>query len=1204
MPPDDPPARSKPGATASGSGAEFRHARAPSPRSTRAEHCWAFIVGISAYKHADGQQLKNLRHAVADAKELAQLLQLPSCGDVDPNTRMQVLLDQDATRDAIVGDLREFLRRPAPGDLVILYFACHGMPDPDPKRSTLVYLVAHDTDVAQIARTGVPLREIIGSVDDYLERPQRVLLIADTCYSGALLVARPGYRGVEDEAERAAIVSQFFEKVGQSRPGMSVLASAGARQGALEGDRWSGHGVFTHYLLRGLKGEADRNPIDNRVTVDELFSYVKENVERDTAGGQHPVMSIADPDLVLAYTAGLVAEEHLAIGRDLLRMALLLDDKARFMAAVHELELAVRAAAEVQRRLPEAQMWRGIAKLMAGEAESAVTVLDDAVAHDDRCTCPPLHYYLGLARLMAGNYADAFEALDRFQRIAPDDERARWAPPLVARLAEAPRKARSRRRALLIGVQNYQHTPMTNLRGPENDIRLLKSLLVECCGFDEVDIQVLFNQDATRSSVLDSLRALADSTAVDDVALVYFSGHSTSGSREDYLIVHDTRTLDTTSTAEPSDEPPPRLENAITSHELHGLFLQIHAASQHAMAILDTHPNDIFIDLARSASYTVLLAASPGQNTYEFAFDEQGKTTYAGLLTYPLVQRIRREGTKILRGQLVSRLVADIQTRNTKQTPYFIGAPNLPFFPPDPQTNIRILVDFSLRRTYGAFDHATVEGLYESALASVGDLSFPDLYISVGRAFLELGDPLRAHEALERAYKQVQRTGPDLLAPLGIARLAAGRIDDALEAGIRLAASVELPEAAAELAPQLERLKVPSGAALIVGIEKYRGPEGKTRPAHGAVDDARWIQDRLAGLPQFGADRSRLLLDADATREAILDGFEWLCNEAGHGPAVFYFAGNGSAYGDPERPTLVSADGRTEGVFDISLDELVRIAGAARANLVTLLDARFRPLTREAAATRGRFVPPDLRPTPSMRDLGPPAAPLQSIMPAIGIVTSFFDADSNGIAFTGSASQEFERWLQPSWATEGSDWLAGRLAAGAAEDTARFFAELSRNRVIEEKMTALFRRAERQPIARAASLLGRLIEKRGNQDPDGRVSRGVAYGLLGDLSLALADLDVAIQLFSDAGRSCFEARYHYGRLLVESKRDPARAMSELEKAVEEQPNHPGARYFLGVAIRQMIEQQWLERVGEHWRRYVELGAPLGHLEEVSTFLGK
>jgi len=54
-----------------------------------------------------------------------------------------------------------------------------------------------------------------------------------------------------------------------------------------EGERWDGHGVFTHLLLEGLRGEADLNR-NGIVTFPELFEHASENVRAETRGRQNP----------------------------------------------------------------------------------------------------------------------------------------------------------------------------------------------------------------------------------------------------------------------------------------------------------------------------------------------------------------------------------------------------------------------------------------------------------------------------------------------------------------------------------------------------------------------------------------------------------------------------------------------------------------------------------------------------------------------------------------------------------------------------------------------------------------------------------------------------------------------------------------------------------------------------------------------------
>jgi uncharacterized caspase-like protein len=53
-----------------------------------------------------------------------------------------------------------------------------------------------------------------------------------------------------------------------------------------------GHGIFTHYLVQGLKGTADLDR-DGIVSLQELYQYLEQEVSRKSravGGNQHPVM--------------------------------------------------------------------------------------------------------------------------------------------------------------------------------------------------------------------------------------------------------------------------------------------------------------------------------------------------------------------------------------------------------------------------------------------------------------------------------------------------------------------------------------------------------------------------------------------------------------------------------------------------------------------------------------------------------------------------------------------------------------------------------------------------------------------------------------------------------------------------------------------------------------------------------------------------
>ena len=66
-----------------------------------------------------------------------------------------------------------------------------------------------------------------------------------------------------------------------------ILTASDANEVSVEKDELS-HGVFTYYLLEGLRGKADLDG-DGMITVDEIYRYVSEKVPQATGQDQHPV---------------------------------------------------------------------------------------------------------------------------------------------------------------------------------------------------------------------------------------------------------------------------------------------------------------------------------------------------------------------------------------------------------------------------------------------------------------------------------------------------------------------------------------------------------------------------------------------------------------------------------------------------------------------------------------------------------------------------------------------------------------------------------------------------------------------------------------------------------------------------------------------------------------------------------------------------
>lgn len=81
-----------------------------------------------------------------------------------------------------------------------------------------------------------------------------------------------------------------------------------------------------------------------------------------------------------------------------------------------------------------------------------------------------------------------------------------------------------RRRALLIGIGAYQS--VGRLIGPVSDVKAMRAFVTGVLGYDERDVMLLLDADATRSGILGAMEEwLIDGTGPGDEVFIYFSGH-------------------------------------------------------------------------------------------------------------------------------------------------------------------------------------------------------------------------------------------------------------------------------------------------------------------------------------------------------------------------------------------------------------------------------------------------------------------------------------------------------------------------------------------------------------------------------------------------------------------------------------------------------------------------------------------------------
>ena len=254
----------------------------------RRKNIWAVVVGINRYA-----KVRPLRYAVNDARIFYN--HLVESGQI-PRENVTLLLDQDATLTRVRSTLGTHLKNMAGrDDMVIIFFAGHGATERDvmsPDGDGLEkYLLPYDADPKDLYATAMPMGEI-SKVFTRIQA-ERLIFIADSCYSGA-----SGGRTIDISGIRANISEAFLDRIAGGK-GRVIITASSANEVSAENDNIK-HGVFTYYLVEGLKGKADTDK-DGVVTVDEAYQYVSEAVPRATNQEQHPVKKgTAEGQLILS----------------------------------------------------------------------------------------------------------------------------------------------------------------------------------------------------------------------------------------------------------------------------------------------------------------------------------------------------------------------------------------------------------------------------------------------------------------------------------------------------------------------------------------------------------------------------------------------------------------------------------------------------------------------------------------------------------------------------------------------------------------------------------------------------------------------------------------------------------------------------------------------------------------------------------------
>ncbi|MEM8832184.1 MAG: caspase family protein, partial [Cyanobacteria bacterium P01_G01_bin.19] len=223
---------------------------------------WILLVGVNQYQ--DRKNLPSLQYSALDCQGLGEALKEATA----QLTAKEVIIHHDfASRRPQTQDVEQSIARIVNSvgseDTILFYFSGHGILE---KTTGQVVLCLNDTDTENLLTTGLPLNSLLKQLSGCAASQQLVWL--DACHSGGMTLRGTSKISLPNPSSR--LVEVLRHKAAESK-GFYALLSCDQTQQSWEFPEL-GHGVFTYYLMRGLRGEAaDSNGI---IEADALYQYV------------------------------------------------------------------------------------------------------------------------------------------------------------------------------------------------------------------------------------------------------------------------------------------------------------------------------------------------------------------------------------------------------------------------------------------------------------------------------------------------------------------------------------------------------------------------------------------------------------------------------------------------------------------------------------------------------------------------------------------------------------------------------------------------------------------------------------------------------------------------------------------------------------------------------------------------------------------
>ena len=226
----------------------------------------AIIFGVEHYR-----EIPSVTYAKRDASIFKEYC-TTALGIMDDRNHIYLKTDEEVTKgefDKVFDDFGWLAKRTNEESEVFVFFAGHGAPNVSDKTP---YLIPYDGDVNYPLQTGYSLNRLYSQLQGL--KAKSITVFLDACFTGLNREKTPLI------ADARPIMISVENPILTSPKLLSFTASSAQQISSAFPEKK--HGLFTYFLLKGLRGDADENH-DSKITAVELIHYLLRLVP-ETAG--------------------------------------------------------------------------------------------------------------------------------------------------------------------------------------------------------------------------------------------------------------------------------------------------------------------------------------------------------------------------------------------------------------------------------------------------------------------------------------------------------------------------------------------------------------------------------------------------------------------------------------------------------------------------------------------------------------------------------------------------------------------------------------------------------------------------------------------------------------------------------------------------------------------------------------------------------